>query len=212
MLTGTPPFAAADPIELERLHLEAPPPPPGRLAPVPPAVDDVTTRALAKRPADRFPSAAAFAAALRAAIEGDVAGERDAPGTGVHVAVLAAEPDEESAVIQATLEAEAEAALSAAGFSIDVRAPGALLATRLLPEEPGAARSERARVVAIARALADRLAADAGASAAVRVSVHAADVRLAADGARRVGGPLFRAADWVRPRDAVFDATPAALA
>src|SRR5512133_629911 len=111
LLTGTPPFAATDPIELERLHLDAPPPAPGRVAPVPPAVDAVAARALAKRPDERFPSASAFVDALRAAVQGDATAGREASGVGVHVAVLADEGDEDAAVVQAGLEAEAERAL-----------------------------------------------------------------------------------------------------
>ena len=60
LLTGALPFWSDDPHELDRLQLDAPPPRAGLVAPVPPAVDAVIERALAKRPDDRHPSAVAF--------------------------------------------------------------------------------------------------------------------------------------------------------
>jgi serine/threonine protein kinase len=67
MLTGRKPFVAAEPIEIVKLHLKEMPP---RLADVAPgdygAVEDIVARALAKSPADRYPSAVAMAEALAA--------------------------------------------------------------------------------------------------------------------------------------------------
>jgi tetratricopeptide (TPR) repeat protein/tRNA A-37 threonylcarbamoyl transferase component Bud32 len=67
MLAGQPPFSG--PIEtLSHQHLNVAPRPVAALRPsVPPAVDAALQRALAKTPADRFPTAAAFADALAAA-------------------------------------------------------------------------------------------------------------------------------------------------
>ena len=67
MLTGAWPFAADDDAELERLHLEATPAPPSERAPVPPAIDEVIARALAKDPAARPSDATMIAAELREA-------------------------------------------------------------------------------------------------------------------------------------------------
>ncbi|HEX9290787.1 MAG TPA: serine/threonine protein kinase, partial [Anaeromyxobacteraceae bacterium] len=75
-------------------------------------------------------------------------------------------------------------------------AAGALLATRLLAVAPEAERAERERGVALARELAARLATAAAGVARVQVCVHAGPVRL--EGGRRVGGALFRTAEWVR--------------
>ncbi|MBK9033859.1 MAG: serine/threonine protein kinase [Myxococcales bacterium] len=70
-VTGQRPFAGANLFELLRAQVEVMPPPPDRLRPdLPPAVTAVIMRALAKRPDDRFPSAAAMAAALAAATAG----------------------------------------------------------------------------------------------------------------------------------------------
>ncbi len=66
LLTSKPPFEAESPYALILHHIHTPPPPPRTLRPaLPKALEAVTLRALAKEPAARYPSAAAFAAALR---------------------------------------------------------------------------------------------------------------------------------------------------
>ncbi len=65
LLTGKPPFEAESPYALILRHIHTPPPPPRGLRPgLPRALETVTLRALAKEPTARYPSAAAFAAAL----------------------------------------------------------------------------------------------------------------------------------------------------
>ncbi|MBN9177887.1 MAG: protein kinase [Microbacterium sp.] len=67
-LTGSPPFVG-DTAVVARAHLSAPPPvPSSRRSGVPRAVDRIVTTAMMKRADDRFPNAAAMAAALRAAM------------------------------------------------------------------------------------------------------------------------------------------------
>jgi DNA-binding SARP family transcriptional activator len=67
-LSGRPPFAAGSLLELLEMHAREPVPPlRARRPDVPAAVDGVLARALAKRPADRFPDVAAFAAAFATA-------------------------------------------------------------------------------------------------------------------------------------------------
>jgi serine/threonine protein kinase len=64
LLTGRPPFAGRNALDVVRRVLTEPPP---ALPPtVPPALAAVCGRCLAKDPAERFASAAALAAALRA--------------------------------------------------------------------------------------------------------------------------------------------------
>ena len=84
MLAGAPPFVADSREAILRM-LREPPAPLATLRPdVPVAVETAVARALAKRPADRFPSAAAFAAALialpdsAASIASAASGERAA--------------------------------------------------------------------------------------------------------------------------------------
>jgi beta-lactam-binding protein with PASTA domain/predicted Ser/Thr protein kinase len=72
LLTGRVPFDAESAVTIALKHVSEPPVPPAELVPaVPPALDAVVLRALAKEPADRYPDADAFIAALQAA--------RDAP-------------------------------------------------------------------------------------------------------------------------------------
>ncbi|MER5728757.1 serine/threonine-protein kinase [Streptomyces sp. NPDC002138] len=66
MLAGGPPFLRDDDMALLWAHQYDPPPPPSSVRPqLPPAVDDVLARALAKSPEDRWPSCLAFTSALR---------------------------------------------------------------------------------------------------------------------------------------------------
>ena len=91
MLTGRPPFRAETMGEVMRMHREAVPPRLATAAPdaaFSPALEDVVARALAKEPAQRFPSAAAFATALDAvpeAVRGPI-GDRASTGEGARPA------------------------------------------------------------------------------------------------------------------------------
>jgi hypothetical protein len=65
MVTGSPPFDGESSSEIVGKHLADPPPVPSDLdARIPGWLSDVITRCLRKKPADRFPSAAAMLAAL----------------------------------------------------------------------------------------------------------------------------------------------------
>jgi serine/threonine-protein kinase len=68
-LTATPPFQGTDLPSLMYAHLDASPPQASTLVEgVPPALDAVVARGMAKDPADRFPSAGALAAAAQEAL------------------------------------------------------------------------------------------------------------------------------------------------
>ena len=212
LLTGELPFWSEDQFELERLHLTAPPPRPGRLAPVPAAVDALVERALAKRPEDRFSSASAFLEALRAAAGlGGRGEERMARAAAVHVSLTPpGELDEAAAVALVVIEEEAARRLAEAGWEVDVRTGGMLLATRLLPPAPAAAREARAAALDLGLRLRAELAAAAGEACRVDVCLHAGEIRVGpAD--RRVGGAVYRTAEWVRDAPAGFVATSQAL-
>ncbi|CRY82999.1 serine/threonine protein kinase [Nocardia farcinica] len=69
LLTGSVPFPGANPAVVLNGHLFGPPPSARALNPaLPPALDAVLARAMAKRPADRFASCAEFAGAARHAL------------------------------------------------------------------------------------------------------------------------------------------------
>lgn len=64
MLSGQPPFVAESPLQVVRMHVDAPVPPlPAELGPS--KLAQVLEKALRKNPSDRFEDAAAFARALR---------------------------------------------------------------------------------------------------------------------------------------------------
>ncbi|MGI5216502.1 protein kinase domain-containing protein [Nocardia sp. CA-290969] len=85
LLTGSGPYPGSNPAELIQAHLRAPIPRLSRIRPgLPPALDDVLARALAKSPADRFLSCTEFAAAARHALRPPNRGGH-APGPGVRL-------------------------------------------------------------------------------------------------------------------------------
>jgi serine/threonine-protein kinase len=66
LLTGRIPFESDSPVALAIKHIEETPPPPRRYNPnIPPELEQLVLRALSKNPAQRYPSAAAFAQILR---------------------------------------------------------------------------------------------------------------------------------------------------
>jgi hypothetical protein len=69
MLTGEAPFRAQTPLALLHAHVNTPPPSPRTAVPgLPPSVDQVMARALAKDPRQRFQTAGAMARAFRSAL------------------------------------------------------------------------------------------------------------------------------------------------
>src|SRR5439155_24535545 len=86
LLTGRYPFISGDPVEMERLHVEAPPPRPSSMAPVSPEIDAIVLRCMEKDAARRFPDVAAFVDALREAVKGGHApGAEGKRGVAVYV-------------------------------------------------------------------------------------------------------------------------------
>ncbi|MGA4800220.1 serine/threonine-protein kinase [Streptomyces lavendulocolor] len=79
-LAGVPPFRRDDDMALLWAHQYDPPPPlTGERPGLPPAVDAVLSKALAKTPAERYETCLQFVAELRAALLGDAAGGSTPP-------------------------------------------------------------------------------------------------------------------------------------
>jgi len=160
LLAGRRPFAGNIAVVMHHI-LTRDPPPPSQINPAcPAALDIVVARALAKRPEDRWPDAAAFAAAVEgglaeAAGAADEADEPDADATGVFVPPPAAGRPSEA------LPEDAAADRLAA----------------LLAESLDDAVTERR--LAAAAALVERCAQSAGGSAALRRAVQPVMVALA---------------------------------
>jgi len=211
MLTGRLPFSAPTLDEVERMHLEAPPPRPSELAPVPRALDAVVVRCMEKVPERRYPSASAVLEAAReAAGSGPAQPLRRRPALGVHVLLrLPEDPDEEALVAQAEAADQAEAALREAGFDLPVSTGGSLLGVRLLSEGEEEARQERSETARRFRDLTLALSRP-GIEVSVTVHVAEAEVRDTSGGPEIAGGPVCRTQEWVE-EPAGFHVTPAAM-
>ncbi|GEM33185.1 hypothetical protein NN3_41920 [Nocardia neocaledoniensis NBRC 108232] len=82
LLTGATPFEAGNPVAVIQGHLQQPPPRASALRPgLPPALDAVIARGMAKRPAERFPTCAEFAAAAARALANPAAAQPFPPSS-----------------------------------------------------------------------------------------------------------------------------------
>ena len=130
LLTGRLPFEGRV-LEVVRAHVEAPPPPPSRLAPqVPADLEAIVLRLLAKDPAARYPDAASVIADL-GALSGRAVAEADlAQRTSYLVASALVGRDAELAA----LEGDLAAARGGVGAAVFLGAPAGLGKSRLLRE------------------------------------------------------------------------------
>jgi len=182
LLTGRYPFISSDAVELERLHVEAPPPRPSALAPVSAEIDAVVLRCLEKRANRRFPNVSAFAEALRAAVAGKrTAGSSGRQGVAINVDLrITGDEDESLLASLVQLLDETELQLLDAGYALYLQTGSALLGVKPLPEDSVAARKEREAAIALGRRLLSPMSV-AGADSRLRLGVHvhvdAAEVR-----------------------------------
>jgi serine/threonine-protein kinase len=106
-LTGERPFAGSSTTTMQKVLKEEPLPPSTLNVQLPPAIDAVVRKALAKRADDRFPTAQAFSDALRAAMPAPMRADPDATlpsGMGIGAAPAAASsPLAPSSAPQSTL-------------------------------------------------------------------------------------------------------------
>jgi serine/threonine-protein kinase len=203
LVTGRFPFQGATQIELEHLHLEAPPPAPSQFAPVPPAVDAVVQRCLAKAAAARFAGADEVRDALRRAL-----GHRRSKSEAIPVRSAGAvylelrcrsTDDEVLERVEDTLE-QAERAVREAGLEVLFSSGNALLAARILPEGEG-----RAPALALLADLTRRVHRDGAGllagcpDAHLNVVLHVDDATVRGD--ELTGGPITSIARWAPRSD-----------
>jgi len=208
LVTGQYPFRAETMTDIERQHLEAPPPRPSKAAAVPPALDAVVLRSMEKHADRRFPSAKAFLEALREAV-GSKPVDRDAVARAAVVYVeirvgpdADAESDEVLDDTSAILDA-AEHAFRGAGLTLPLQTGSALIGARVLAADSARASQESADVLTLAHVLSDELAARPTAHPGVHVNIcfhvgRAAvkDSSEAPGGKEIVGGDVLSTASW----------------
>jgi serine/threonine-protein kinase len=215
LVTGHYPFRADQMTEIERLHLEAPPPRPSQLAPVPPALDAVVLRAMEKAPDRRFPGVRAFIEALADAVgarsrhagpEGATEGTV-ARAVAIYVDVRMAEiPDgagddilDDVSLVLDLVEQQ----LRHRGWLMPLQTGNALLGAKVLPADAAAAIAATAEALAAAEALAGEIRGRPSAHPDVHVNVcfHVdnalvTDSSEAPGGKEIVGGDLTAIAAW----------------
>ena len=214
LVTGQYPFRAETMTEIERQHLEAPPPRPSQVAPVPPALDAVVLRCMEKTADRRFQTVKAFIEALRGVVgTKTVEKEATARSAAIFVEVKigdSADPESDELIDDtfAVLEA-AEHSLRGAGMTLPLQTGSAIMGARVLSGGAGQAAAERDAVVVLANDIANELASRASAHAEVHVNVvvHVASAMVkdsaeAPGGKEVVGGDLLSTAAWA-PQDKV---------
>lgn len=192
LLSGQLPFRAREVAELMEQHLTASVPPLAPWALVPPAVEGVVRRCMAKQPEERFAGARQVVEALRAAMHPPAAAKRSARAVALYVELVLG-PGGGAATLERldVLWERARSALEAAGLSLKAEGAGMLLAVAPLPAGHEAELVERSRLFALAREL-DRVLEETrqGEPVWVGITVHAAEEE---------GAELFHPARWALP-------------
>jgi serine/threonine-protein kinase len=125
VLTGKLPFDGKGAIDYIQLHVNAKPIPLSSRVPgltFPPLLDEVMARALEKKPADRFASAADFGAAMKAVLDGKSVLPRELQRVDALPDVTLAMPNAPGRVVKASKEV-APTAVSAAPAPVAARPP-----------------------------------------------------------------------------------------
>jgi serine/threonine-protein kinase len=194
--------------DIERQHLEAPPPRPSQAAAIPPAIDAVTLRCMEKNKERRYPSANAFLDALRDAVGIKKAGsDTEARGAAIYVEIrIAGDADAESDEVlddTSMILDTAEQAFRGAGLTLPLQTGSALIGARVLSADPKESTDQRDQVVALANTLAEELAGRSTLHAGVHVNISlhvdkaaVKDSSEAPGGKEIIGGDLLSIATW----------------
>jgi eukaryotic-like serine/threonine-protein kinase len=210
MLTDSYPFQASEVDEIERMHLETPPPPPSGWRPVSPAIDAVVLRAMDKHPDRRFESAAAFQAALRLAVDAPAARPAEpevAPAIGIYVELRV--PDQSGELDPAMLTDLAAMldlaalVLGDAGFTLALQTGMAILGAHTSsPDAVGTTLAHGLRVAdRLFEALAHRPDPDVRIGFNVCLHVDCVSLQVAPDGRPLLAGPLVQIGSWAPEAD-----------
>jgi hypothetical protein len=214
LLTGQYPFRAETMTDIERQHLEAPPPRPSQAASIPVAIDAITLRCMEKTAERRFPTVKAFIEALRDAVGvKKVGGDESARAAAIYVEIrIAGDADAESDEVlddTSMILDTAEQAFRGAGLVLPLQTGSALIGARVLSADAKETTDQREQLASLANTLAGDLAARSTANAGVHVniSMHVAkadikDSSEAPGGKEIIGGELLAIADWA-PRENV---------
>jgi serine/threonine-protein kinase len=202
LVTGQPPFQGTTLVELEEQHLHAPVPRASERAPVPAALDAVVGRCLEKRREDRYPDVDAVLEELRRAVKGTGPGRsKQVRAVGLYVeALIQGQVDDATLEAVDTLLEGARTKASAAGLTVMVEGSSFLLGVMALPEDAGAEREARRRVLELALALEgqpSREARLARVQLAPTLHVDTATLKPEAGGRPGLGGGrLLRLSAW----------------
>jgi eukaryotic-like serine/threonine-protein kinase len=213
MLTCRHPFEAREPFELERMHLENPPPRASDLVAVGAEVDAVVVRCLAKRPAERYPTVTEFVEGLRAAVArsapGTASGRELRPATAGAILIEVVVDEQTESLDDATLMdlasalERAEALLVEAGLQVALQTGSAAVGVSLLSSDEDEQRDQRAHLVEQAaqlhRALDEREGKQSGVGVTVCVHVDQALVAHRESGEPDVTGPILSLGGWMPP-------------
>ena len=210
LLTGRYPFVSGDPVEMERLHVEAPPPRPSAMAPVSPDIDAIVLRCMEKDASRRYPDVAAFVDALRTAVKGARTAAQGKRGAAIYVEVrISGEQDDALLANLVPLLDEIELALRQGGFALYLQTGSALLGVKPLPEDADAAREERKAAIAVARRVLEPVhAPGADPRLKLAVYVHAGTAQMR--GGEITGGTLVDIESWAKETDQELSITDSA--
>jgi len=212
LVTGRLPFTGRTPLELEELHLHAPPPLASTVAPVPESFDAVVARCLEKRMDARYPTVEAFLEDLRASVanrSGVVPIIPWALGVHVEARIDPSLEDPDDAVLDEVDEVLrlAREGLAAANLALALETGNAVLFAATLPAASRARSEKRAELVSAVLALARRIDARPGRSRHVRVAFTLNVATSTARGSEpsRISGDLLRLSEWtdVHPGEGV---------
>lgn len=210
MLTQSYPFHSPDLGEVERMHLETPPPAPSQRRPVSTAIDGVVLRAMDKHPGRRFESVAAFRAALRMATGAPAAtpvAPKVSEAIGIYAELRVA--DQHGELDQAMLSDlagmldVATLVLGDAGFTLALQTGVALLGMRT--SSPAALAESLEDGLHVAGRLFDSLAHRPDPDDRIRFNVclhvDRVSMQVAPDGKALLAGPLVQIGTWVPEPD-----------